>query len=116
MPWAQAGATWGREHLCHGHRLALFVAVICIVSRPRMGSADRSRSVKPSLGKIGSAPALISPLVLAVLFYGCVTPIGFLMRLAGNDPMRRKLEPAAKSYWITREPPGPSAETFKNQF
>ena len=60
--------------------------------------------------------AIASPLVLGILFYGCITPIGLLMRLAGKDPMRRKFEPAAKSYWIVREPPGPAPETFRNQF
>jgi hypothetical protein len=59
---------------------------------------------------------VISPLVLGVLFYVCVTPIGVLMRLTGKDPMRQRFEPAAKSYWIIREPPGPAPETFKNQF
>jgi len=58
----------------------------------------------------------ISPLLLGVLFYVCVTPIGVLMRLTGKDPMRQRFEPAAKSYWIIREPPGPAPETFKNQF
>jgi hypothetical protein len=55
-----------------------------------------------------------SPLLLAILF--CVTPIGFLMRLSGKDPMRRGFEPAENSYWIIRKPPGPSPETFKSQF
>jgi Saxitoxin biosynthesis operon protein SxtJ len=59
---------------------------------------------------------VISPLLLAILFYGCVTPIGFLMRLSGKDPMRRGFKPAENSYWIIRKPPGPSPETFKNQF
>jgi hypothetical protein len=59
---------------------------------------------------------VISPLFLGILFYICVTPMGFLMRLAGKDPLRRKFEPEAKSYWIVREPPGPAPETFKNQF
>jgi hypothetical protein len=59
---------------------------------------------------------IVSPLILGILFYACITPIGFLMRLAGKDPMRRKFEPGSKSYWIVREPPGPAPETFKNQF
>jgi Saxitoxin biosynthesis operon protein SxtJ len=59
---------------------------------------------------------IIGPLFLGILFYVCVTPYGFLMRLAGKDPLRRKFEPGAKSYWIVREPPGPAPETFKNQF
>src|SRR5215467_14208550 len=59
---------------------------------------------------------VVGPLILGMLFYVCITPIGFLMRLAGKDPMRRTFEPAAKSYWIVREPPGPEPQTFKNQF
>jgi len=59
---------------------------------------------------------VVSPLFLGVVFYLCITPIGFLMRLTGKDPMRRIFEPEAKSYWIVRAPAGPSPETFKNQF
>jgi hypothetical protein len=59
---------------------------------------------------------VVSPLLLGILFYLCIVPIGFLMRLTGKDPMQRKFEPTAKSYWIIRRPPGPSPETFKNQF
>jgi hypothetical protein len=59
---------------------------------------------------------IISPLLLGILFYLCIVPIGLLMRLSGKDPMRRKFDPAAKSYWIVRTPAGPAPETFKNQF
>jgi len=59
---------------------------------------------------------IVSPLFLAVLFYGCVVPVGFLMRLSGKDPMRRRFEPSAESYWIVRKPPGPAPESFKHQF
>jgi hypothetical protein len=59
---------------------------------------------------------IMSPIFLTVLFYGCIAPIGFLMRLTGKDPLRLKYEPAAESYWIARMPPGPAPESFKNQF
>lgn len=59
---------------------------------------------------------IVSPVVLALLFYGCIVPVGFLMRLSGKDPLRQKYEPAAESYWISRAPPGPSSESFTNQF
>jgi hypothetical protein len=61
------------------------------------------------------APGVLA-VVLGILFYICISPIGFLMRLTGKDPLRRKFEPAAKSYWIVRAPPGPAPKTFKNQF
>jgi len=59
---------------------------------------------------------IVSPIFLTVLFYCCIVPVGFLMRLSGKDPLRLKYEPTAESYWIVRSPPGPAAESFKNQF
>lgn len=60
--------------------------------------------------------AVLSPIVLGVLFFVCITPIGYLMRMTGNDPLRRRYDPVAESYWITRDPPGPQHDTFRNQF
>jgi len=51
----------------------------------------------------------ISHLVLGLVYYLVLTPIGLAMRLAGTDPMKRKLDPKAESYWIERKPnPDPS--------
>ena len=60
--------------------------------------------------------AIISPIVLAILFYACIAPIGSLMRLSGTDPLRRHYDADAETYWILRDPPGPQRETFRNQF
>lgn len=60
--------------------------------------------------------AVISPLVLGLVFYLCITPIGFLMKLFGKDPLRLRLDRDADTYWIRREPPGPPPESLKNQF
>jgi hypothetical protein len=51
---------------------------------------------------------IMNPLVLGLLFYGVVTPAGLVMRALGKDPLRRRFEPGAASYWIERRPPGPS--------
>src|SRR5262245_5083490 len=59
---------------------------------------------------------IVSPVVMMVLFYATVTPIGVLMRWAGNDPLRLRLNAAAASYWIPREPPGPAPDSMKQQF
>src|SRR5688572_3846114 len=47
---------------------------------------------------------IVSPIVLAVLFFGAFTPIGLLMRAMRRDPMRRNWDTGARSYWIAREP------------
>jgi phosphatidylserine synthase len=59
---------------------------------------------------------VVSPLVMALLFYLTVTPVALLMRLAGKDPLRLKFDRRAKSYWIERRPPGPAPETMRHQF
>jgi uncharacterized membrane protein len=46
---------------------------------------------------------VVNPVVMAVLFYGVVTPFGLVTRLCGKAVMRRSLrDPSATSYWISR--------------
>lgn len=59
---------------------------------------------------------IINPVVLGVLFYLVVTPVGLLMRLSGKDPLRLRFDSATKSYWIRRETAVPPAEGMTNQF
>jgi hypothetical protein len=59
---------------------------------------------------------VVTPVVMGLLFFAVVTPVGVLMRATGKDPMRLKRDPAARSYWIVREPPGPAPDSMKNQF
>lgn len=59
---------------------------------------------------------IVSPLAMGLIFYFAVTPTALLMRLFGKDPLRLAKDPAAASYWIKRDPPGPAPESLKNQF
>jgi hypothetical protein len=59
---------------------------------------------------------IVSPIALGILFFLVVTPTGLLMRLFGKDPLRLRFDPAADSYWIKRDPPGPAADSLNNQF
>jgi hypothetical protein len=45
---------------------------------------------------------VVSHVMIAALFYLIITPIGLTMRLLGRDPMDRKFDPHAKTYWKTR--------------
>jgi hypothetical protein len=60
--------------------------------------------------------SVVSPLVMGLLFYAVVMPVGMLMRAMGKEPLRLRLQRDAKSYWIKRQPPGPAPDTMKNQF
>lgn len=59
---------------------------------------------------------IVSPVILGIMFFGVITPVGWLMRLAGKDLLRTKFDREAESYWIRREPPGPESASMKRQF
>jgi len=57
--------------------------------------------VVPNRAWMGLAAVLSSittSIVLAVVFFGLVTPIGFIKRMSGWDPLRRRAK-SSGSYW-----------------
>jgi hypothetical protein len=60
--------------------------------------------------------AVVTFALMAVIFYGVVTPLAWALRLFGHDPLRLRFEPRATSYWLERRPPGPAPETMTRQF
>ncbi len=60
--------------------------------------------------------AVVSPLVMGVIFFVVVTPIALVRRLGGRDPLGLRFLRQARSYWVLRKPPGPEPETLKQQF
>jgi ABC-type uncharacterized transport system permease subunit len=44
-----------------------------------------------------------SYVVLALVYFLVLTPIGLAMRLFGRDPLSRKFDPGVKSYWNPRD-------------
>lgn len=59
---------------------------------------------------------IVSPIIMGILFFLTITPMGLFMRARGKDLLRLKWDKNAKSYWIERTPPGPPPESMKNQF
>jgi hypothetical protein len=59
---------------------------------------------------------VINPVVLGVVYAAVFIPLGALMRLFGRDPMARRFDPAATSYWIERKPANNIADSLKEQF
>ena len=59
---------------------------------------------------------IVNPVVMGLLLYLVFTPVGLICRALGMDLLNRKLDPAARSYWLRRDPPGPAPETMRQQF
>ena len=62
------------------------------------------------LGKI------VSPVVMGLIYFLVVTPIGLLRRMLGKDSLSSRLDPEVRTYWIEREPPGPNPDDLPRQF
>ena len=59
---------------------------------------------------------VVSPLVLGIMFYAVVTPMGWIMRVCGKDNLKVRGRGGEGSYWIRRDPPGPKPDSLNNQF
>ncbi len=66
------------------------------------------------LGEILSR--LVQPIVLGVIYYLILTPLGVITRIAGRDFLRLKGKESLNSYWIERSSANNDQNSFKNQF
>ena len=57
--------------------------------------------------------SIISPIVMAVIYFIVVTPTGMFMRLLGKDLLRTRETLDVSTYWIK---PDKRQSTMKNQF
>lgn len=57
---------------------------------------------------------IVGPVVMGILFWVGVVPVGLLMRAFGKDPLQKARKPKGQTYWISRRDtqPGP----LENQF
>lgn len=59
---------------------------------------------------------VMSPLILGALYFLVITPFAFVFRAIKKDPLRLRLEPAAETYWIRRDPEKQPGKGMANQF
>ncbi len=58
---------------------------------------------------------IVSPVVLLVIYFVLLTPIGALTRLFGRDELRLRKRKSG-SYWVPREQQQVAPDSFKNQY
>ena len=59
---------------------------------------------------------LLTTLVLGLVFYIGFTVTGLVMRLLGRDPLHRRIDRQAKSYWVKRDPASREKADYERQF
>jgi hypothetical protein len=58
---------------------------------------------------------VVTHVMLTVMFYLVLTPVGWLFRLGGRDELQLRDDPERKSYWVTRND-SPAPERYLKQF
>jgi hypothetical protein len=88
------------------------VLIGCALLRPQLLSAPNRLWLK--LGLL--MHWIVNPIIMAILFYGTILPVGLLMRALGKDPLRLRLDKTATSYWLPRSDERSPSEAMRQQF
>ena len=59
---------------------------------------------------------VVNPVVMGIIFFSTIVPIGLLMRIFGKDQLKLKLDREAQTYWQKRTPSDTVSQNMKNQF
>ncbi|MGY8961232.1 MAG: SxtJ family membrane protein, partial [Alphaproteobacteria bacterium] len=57
---------------------------------------------------------IVNPVIMGLLFYVTIMPIGLILRLCGKDVLNLRINKNAATYWIRREPV--ESDSMRNQF
>jgi hypothetical protein len=117
LAWLAFVGLLGWRAWSRGSRSAAELAWILAVAVPLAGLASPGflRGVYVGLS-YATYPIgfVVSRILLALVYYLALTPIGLIMRLFRHDPLSRRFDPTARSYWIRRDGAKP-AESYFNQ-
>ena len=90
--------------------LALALSLLALISPSWTERFNRGwMALAAGLGFVNSR------VLLSLMYYLVVTPIGVVLRLAGHDPLHRR-GPQRESYWVPREMPRQSKSGFERPF
>ena len=56
---------------------------------------------------------IVAPILIALVYFIAVLPIGIIVRILGKDLLRQKIDKNTRSYWIERTKP---MDSMKSQF
>ena len=59
---------------------------------------------------------VVNPVIMAVLFFVAILPIGLIMRLFGKDFLKLARDRSSPTYWLPRSDPRPPSESMRQQF
>jgi hypothetical protein len=58
----------------------------------------------------------VSRIILSIIFFGIITPIGLLMKLSGKDILDERIDKSKVSYWHLRPEVARPKASYENQY
>lgn len=105
-------ALWrGRDSALYWMIIAFMFLALALAAPPLLGPLNRVwRRVSLEISKC------VSPLMMAIIFFGVLTPMGLLLRLLGKDLLRLRFEADCTSYWIDLSSESTQPTSMTKQF
>ncbi|ACK49529.1 conserved hypothetical protein [Methylocella silvestris BL2] len=93
------------HHSPHHSPRWILLAVAVLFAAVAMAAPERLDPLNRAWFKLGLLlNRIVNPLVMGLMFFGAVTPLGWIMRKRGADLLNLQLKPDAATYWIARGP------------
>ena len=99
-----------------GHAGAAAVVGVAAAAVPLCGLVNRALVRAVYLGTSRATypvGLVVSHILLGLVYYGVLTPVGLVLRLTGHDPLGRRFDRAAPSYWRRRAAAPDTAAYFR---
>lgn len=109
-----AGIAWFKEAPDIAAGLAGVAGVFLVLGLARAAALRPLSRAWHGVGMV--LHRIMTPLILTLMYFVVVAPTGLLRQLIKRDPLALSMNPAAESYWIKRDPPGPDPETMRKPF
>jgi len=110
-----AYGAWPLVHMDHPHYA--FVAIGLLLLLASQFSPDVLAPFNSAWLKLGDVlHSIVAPVVMGLVFFLTVVPTGIIIKLLGKDLLRLKRNQVESTYWIVRDPAGPSPDSMKRQF
>jgi hypothetical protein len=126
-----------RELRCFGLLFLVFFGIVGALFRWQFGAPEVANILWPAAAAVTILYYILPPLrrpihlgwmyvafpigwalshvLLGAVYYLVFTPVGLIMRGLGRDPLHRRFDPGAASYWVEHHP-GERIERYFRQF
>lgn len=106
------GALWQESGIYPYFFTAAAVLILLGIARP----TSLSLVYKAWMGLAMCIGWFVTRVILLVLFYLVVTPLGLISRLCGRNSLNLGFDRKAEPYWSLKAKPRPERETYEKQY